>query len=101
MTLTDDDVERLDRDMRDGMTEEDMQALVPIQKNMRDLIARTPGADQVESRLRAYTMFAATATAMQGQPVVVSWCETQGVIHQCHADGTVKTVTAVPDGRTH
>ena len=98
--MTDDDV-RLDRDMRDGMTEEDERVLIPIQKDMRDLIARVPGADQMESRLRAFTMFASIATALQGQPVVVSWCETMGVIHQCYADGRVKTVTAVPDGRTH
>ena len=81
------------RDVTKGMSKADARTMARIGKDMRDAITRAPGGDQVESRLRAFTMFAAQATASMGQPVVVSWCETQGVVHQCHADGKVSTMT--------
>ena len=88
------------RDMVEGMSEADARAMAQVQQYLRDVIARVPGADQVESRLRAFTLLASTCTSMMGAPVVVTWCEAEGVLHQCHADGKVRTTTVAGEGAT-
>ena len=78
------------RDMVDGMCDADAKVMKGIYEDIRAAIARVPGKDQEESRLRAFTLIATTCTAMVGEPVVVTWCDAPGGILQCTADGKVK-----------
>ena len=88
------------RDVIDGITEEEVQALARAQKGMRDTLTEVIGADQVESRLRAFTAVAAMLTGMTGSPVEVVWYERPDLIQRCGADGKVRT-RAVGMGRAH
>ena len=78
------------RDMVDGMSEADARTLADFHKGLRNLIARVPGADQDESRLRAFTMIACTCTEMMGCPVQVAVYPKRDRVLQCQADGKVK-----------
>lgn len=81
------------RDMVEAITEGDARVMARIQEDIREAVTRVPGADYEESRLRAFTLVASTLTALVGAPVVVSWCREPGVIEQCHADGSVVTMS--------
>ena len=86
------------RDMLEGMTEDEVRRMAQIGNTMRECITRAPGADQLESRLRAFTLFASVATASMGAPVVVDYFPAPDRLLQCRADGKVKTLTVRDDG---
>ena len=86
------------RDMLDGMTEDEARRMAEIGNTMRECIASAPGADQLESRLRAFTLFASAASMLMGGPVVVDYLPTEDRLLQCRGDGTVKTLTVRDDG---
>ena len=78
-------------DVSAGITEADVPAMKRAQKAIRDAVAMVPGADQEESRLRAFAAAAAVFVAMTGCPVEILWYQRPDFVRRCSGDGKVKS----------